>query len=250
MFRILFLIIITISASGFAKQERARILVGIDSEASFSPEEFSETSSAFLVNIDPRNPFKALFSVFLEHDFVVLSSPLEEKMLLRLARRYGYRFTSFSKETLEVAVELADKLLQENPKCTSEIPPISQENAIAIYDLMKRVDKIFTENQINYWATGGTLIGAMNFHGVLPWDDDLDICIVEADEKKLEALKLELEQNGLMLYKKDSGFYRGFYKIFNTNEAPIKGENGILPYHYPFVDVFIMTLGINRKSVV
>lgn len=51
----------------------SRLLVNIDPKASFSPAQFSNVSSATLVYIDARNPYKAFYNTFLDNDFVVIS---------------------------------------------------------------------------------------------------------------------------------------------------------------------------------
>jgi lipopolysaccharide cholinephosphotransferase len=47
------------------------------------------------------------------------------------------------------------------------------------------IDKIFNEIGLKYWATGGTALGCIRNKGLIPWDDDIDICIYKEDEELL-----------------------------------------------------------------
>lgn len=240
--------IVAISTCVFAEHKTARLLVNIESEASFSPEEFAEASSAYLAKVDSRNPFKDLTQIFLDHDFIVLSVPVEKKMLRSLGSRFGYRAVSFLQGNLPLALAKTTEFLQKNPKRSSEIERIPKEEGPIFYDLLKKVDRVFTEHQITYWATGGTLLGAIRSQGIIPWDDDMDICVLDSDEEKIIALQGELAKDGLGLYYHKE---KNFYKIFNLNGAfikNVKGTEAFRPYRYPFVDIFIMTLA-PRKEV-
>lgn len=50
---------------------------------------------------------------------------------------------------------------------------------------MKDIDKICRENGLRYYLYAGTLLGAINYKGFIPWDDDADIVMFEDDLKKL-----------------------------------------------------------------
>lgn len=51
--------------------------------------------------------------------------------------------------------------------------------------VMKDIDKICRENGLNYYLHAGTLLGAFNHKGFIPWDDDVDISLMRDDYEML-----------------------------------------------------------------
>jgi hypothetical protein len=99
-------------------------------------------------------------------------------------------------------------------------------------DIFKIVKKILDINNIKYFINGGVLLGICRNNKIMPWDDDIDICIFEKDEKKLLKLRNEFNKYGLDI----TTFFAG-YKIYLINGDKIK-EN--YKFNYPFIDVFIV----------
>ena len=53
-----------------------------------------------------------------------------------------------------------------------------QETIDGIYFLLDVWDQVAEQSGVEYWATFGTMLGAVRNGGVIPWDDDADICVM------------------------------------------------------------------------
>lgn len=105
---------------------------------------------------------------------------LSEQMSLRfelLARRAYPDLTPF---------ELRCKIFYALPDAEGDIRLMQQANAA----LMSRLDAICAANNIPYWLSYGSLVGILSRSGFIPWDDDIDICMIRSDVERL-ALALK-----------------------------------------------------------
>ncbi len=216
----------------------SRLLVNIDPNASFSAEQFANASKAKLVEIDPSYPYKPFQEIFVECAFVVLSKSLNEASLEALSKRYGYRFVNFVNGSIDEALTEAQLLRETGPKCISDIPPLPQDVVQSLYQLMDKVDRVFTNHNITYWLGGGTLLGAIRHGGLIKHDDDLDTYILESEEAKINEIEEDLAKEGLSIYKKD------IYVIYETNGTKIEHQ----PYNFPCLDVFVMHLEKGKEE--
>ncbi len=64
---------------------------------------------------------------------------------------------------------------------------------LANLNLLRAFDRLCRENDIKYFMIGGTIIGKIRHNGFIPWDDDIDIGLMEKDWYKLiEIIKIKL----------------------------------------------------------
>lgn len=66
----------------------------------------------------------------------------------------------------------------------------------ASIEVLEEIDRICKKYGITYFASSGTMLGAVRHHGFIPWDDDVDICLVREEyEKFLKAAAKELKDS-------------------------------------------------------
>ena len=87
--------------------------------------------------------------------------------------------------------------------------------------LMETLDntmKYFEKYGLRYWIAYGSAIGAVRHHGMVPWDDDIDILMFREDYNKLLSLKEDIKSQGLSFVShEDEGYYFPFGKVFNND---------------------------------
>ena len=86
-------------------------------------------------------------------------------------------------------------------------------------------DKFCTENGLQYFASGGTAIGAVRHGGIIPWDDDIDVVMPRKDFDELVYLRSKLSETnyGLKVIG-DDGYLYAFGKFYDKNTTLVEVE--------------------------
>ena len=87
---------------------------------------------------------------------------------------------------------------------------------------------ICKENNIEWYLAYGNILGAVRHGGFIPWDDDLDICLLEKDYKKLKKVlsskKYADSEYILQNHKTDKGYYAFWSVLRHKNSEYIKND--------------------------
>lgn len=108
-------------------------------------------------------------------------------------------------------------------------------------EILLEVDRICKEHNIPYQLYSGSLIGAIRHNGFIPWDDDLDICMLREDyERFLDIAGKELsELYFLQTYKTDKNYFNQFAKIRKNNTLFVQDVLSEVEIHHGiYIDVF------------
>lgn len=168
-----------------------RLLLILDTETSFEHEELNKKIECH---------YLSCFDTELEAFLTKLEKDSANHLVLydgrtndlhKLARNVGYDYLLLPKD-IDTAVAHIKTHIQSMPLTDADLPHTDPETTGLFYALMMQVDKIFTHHGICYFATCGTLLGAIRHKGMIPWDDDIDICIFDKDVTAINSLKKSL----------------------------------------------------------
>lgn len=106
--------------------------------------------------------------------------------------------------------------------------------------MMSELQKIFREENLTYFAIGGTALGAVRHEGFIPWDDDIDIAMPRADYERFLQLQNKLPSHlFIQHFYTESEYPLYFAKVRDKNTLFIeKSKTNRNINHGIFIDVF------------
>lgn len=90
-------------------------------------------------------------------------------------------------------------------------------------DMLIKFDTICKKHKLKYYMIGGSLLGAVRHHGIIPWDDDIDVAMMREDYDRFSQIASEelSEPYFWQTPDTDKGFLYSCNKIRNSNTSAI-----------------------------
>ena len=110
-----------------------------------------------------------------------------------------------------------------------------QDTFKKLLKILKLWNEFTKECGIEYWACGGTLLGAVRHSGFIPWDNDVDVCIMLSDLKKV---KKKLNGHPVLKYYECECGLRIYIKNKNDKNDGLDDLDDDAET-FPFMDIFI-----------
>lgn len=109
-------------------------------------------------------------------------------------------------------------------------------------EVLEDIDYICKKNNIKWFADYGTLIGAVRHGGYIPWDDDLDICMLREDYDKFRMVApKELPKYYTVLEAGTDKYWNQVLRITNAKDVTVSKEFLAKFHDFPYpagIDIF------------
>lgn len=117
-------------------------------------------------------------------------------------------------------------------------------------DVFRYYMQICKEYNLKWYCGCGTVIGAIRHKGMIPWDDDIDVCMPREEYDKFIEICRKLESNDFELVTPDSD------SSYNAFHARLMDKNSTILFwrRYPvvlgiYIDIFPMDgIGSDKKK--
>lgn len=96
-------------------------------------------------------------------------------------------------------------------------------------DILKVFRSFCVENNIRYFISHGTLLGAIRYKGFIPWDDDLDVLVPREDYDRLLTIFKDTERYQLIAFEKNPEYAFPYAKLCDMTTRKVEGgyDNGV-----------------------
>ena len=122
-----------------------------------------------------------------------------------------------------------------------------EETELAIKHLRDADEILFSEG-VDYCIMFGTLLGLIRHNGLIPWDDDLDIIIFDADKFENKC-RHHFEERGYIVYNDmrtiDGKEQRCGYRLHSEDGVPIPGQS----WKFPWLGIWEADISQNRMTL-
>jgi lipopolysaccharide cholinephosphotransferase len=107
-----------------------------------------------------------------------------------------------------------------------------------LVNILKSVVSICETNHLRYFAAYGTAIGAVRHHGIIPWDDDIDLFMPRPDyEKFITLFNKSSDKLEIITPYNNKGFHLSFARVVDRSTTLLEEKDFKMAIGV-FIDIF------------
>lgn len=108
-------------------------------------------------------------------------------------------------------------------------------------DLLVQLLDVCRKHGLRCWVADGTLLGAVRHKGFIPWDNDIDVCMLREDYDRLLQIGQDAFRYPYFLQTpySDIHYYHGHAQLRHSETAAIRPSDSYRPFNQGiFIDIF------------
>ncbi len=124
---------------------------------------------------------------------------------------------------VDLNLKIPEGFLEEEERCGYVVSKQMKEVWAVELDMFVELDRVCRKHNIMYFASGGTMLGAVRHKGFIPWDDDIDIMMLREEYDKLCAVASSEFKHPYFFQTEytDPGSLRGHAQLRNSETTGI-----------------------------
>lgn len=144
---------------------------------------------------------------------------------------------------LPISLDIEPSFFKKEVKCDFLVTEKTKKIWAIELDLLNELLRVCKKNDIKVYAFAGTLLGAVRHKGFIPWDDDVDVCLLREDFEKLIRIASQ-EFSSPYFFQTDLSdrkFFCGYARLRNSETTGMIVWNRSIEYNNGiYIDVFVM----------
>lgn len=140
-------------------------------------------------------------------------------------------------------MQFPDSFFEDEVRDGFYIPALMKRAWAAQLEVLGEIARICEKYKIRWFADRGSLLGAVRHSGYIPWDDDLDICMLREDYNLFNSVAEKELAEGYFIPRIRKPEYRTFTTVWNRNVTCLDQEHLKRFHGFPYpagVDIFVL----------